>query len=88
MVTLDPARDVQDTRSHKKVLQDAGQAIVFRYLQSRGFDIARASVVTTWAYNDSIPGPYWKALHEGGFATLDELSAYAEARKLQAGEVA
>ena len=74
-------------RSHKKVLQDGGQSTVFRFLRTRGFKIAGCSVVTTWASSDSIPGPYWKALAEGGFSTLEELASYAESRKAVAGAI-
>ena len=70
------------------MLQDAGQTAVFRFLKDQGFAIRGSSTVLSWSMRDSIPGEFWKALSEGGFATLDELSAYAEARKLQTGDVA
>ncbi|MBX9814058.1 MAG: hypothetical protein K2X76_05090 [Sphingomonas sp.] len=84
----EPQRDNRDNRSHRKVLQDAGQTAVFRFLKDQGFSIRGSSTVLSWAMRDSIPGEFWKALAEGGFATLEELSAYAEARKLQIGAAA
>ena len=84
MVDEVPNRNATIARSHRQILQAQGQTAVFRHLQSVGFPIASASVVLNWAAADSIPGPYWKALAEAGFATIDELAEYAASKKRRA----
>lgn len=63
---------------------------VHAFLSKLDIEAPTLSGVQRWATRDSIPGEYWKALAEGGFATLDELAAYAESKKVPAaaGEAA
>lgn len=73
--------DGNTPRTHRKVLQDAGQTNVFRALLELGLRLAGPSAIQNWAIRDSIPGEYWNALVRAGFATLEELAAYAETKK-------
>lgn len=77
-------------RSHAEIIRTPGAASVHSSLQNKGFQSLTLGSVNAWAMRDSIPGEYWKALAEGGFATLDELAAYAESKKVApvAGEAA
>lgn len=70
-----------DTRSHATIIRDAGIGPLVEFLNARGFDDVKASSIHNWSWRDSIPGIYWNALEEGGFATLKELAAYAESKK-------
>lgn len=62
-------------RTHSQIINDAGGvAAVARALG------APYNRVRQWPPSDSIPAPYWAAIVEAGFSTLDEL-ALAASRK-------
>lgn len=75
-------QDISAPRSHAEIIRTPTAASVRTTLQSKGFATLTIGSVNAWAMRDSIPGEYWKALAEGGFATLDELAAYAESKKV------
>lgn len=54
-------------------------------LAREGVAIPNIGRVHAWTLRDSIPGEYWNALVRAGFATLEELAAYAETKKAGAG---
>lgn len=75
-------QDIFAPRSHAEIIRSPTAASVHSTLQNKGFASLTIGSVNAWAMRDSIPGEYWKALAEGGFATLDELAAYAESKKV------
>lgn len=77
-----PEQGKRDNRSHSQVIRDAGPRRIVEFLVGRGFEEVRLSAVHNWASRGSIPGSYWNALEEGGFATLKELATHAETQKV------
>lgn len=70
-------------RTHKQIIVDAGGALAIARRISRHAtsDEALRKRITAWLATDSIPGPYWKALSDHGFASLEELAAGAAKRR-------
>lgn len=58
-------------RTHRDIIKDAKATKV-----AKRFNI-EPGTVHAWVRSDSIPGGYWPAFAEAGFATLDELAAAA-----------
>lgn len=70
-------------RTHSQIIVDGGGDSVVGPAVG-----APAGNVKQWRRNDSIPAPYWRGLADNDFATLDELAAYAAAKKIAQGEAA
>lgn len=68
-------------RSHAQIIREAGAPAIFVALAREGVAIPNIGRVHAWALRDSIPGEYWNAFARAGFATLEELAAYAETKK-------
>lgn len=76
------------TRSHAEIVRSAGAPQVFSTLRDEGIDLGSVGRVHAWTLRDSIPGEYWNAFARAGFATLEELAAHAETKKVVAAAVA
>lgn len=70
------------SQTHAEIIRAATVPKVHSFLSTLEMEVPTLSGIQRWATRDSIPGEYWKALAEGGFATLDELAAYAESKKV------
>lgn len=90
MVNMTAKISLQDAvavfRSHAEIIRSVGAQNMRKTLEAEGLDVPSPSGVQQWVQRDSIPGEYWNALVRAGFATLEELAAYAETKK--AGPVA
>lgn len=71
-------------RSHAEIVRESGGKQIYNFLIELGFRLPKATTIQNWADRDSIPSDYWNAIERGGFASLKELAAYAESRKLPA----
>lgn len=71
-------------RTHSQIIGEDGPHALARKLHVRlGGELSTVqSRVRGWALQGSIPSEYWPTLVDLGLATLDELSAAQEARKL------
>lgn len=72
---------VAASRSHAEIIRSIGAQNLRKALESEGLDVPSPSGVQQWVQRDSIPGEYWNAFARAGFATLEELAAYAETKK-------
>lgn len=72
---------VAAARSHAEIIRSIGAQNLRKALESEGLDVPSPSGVQQWVQRDSIPGEYWNAFARAGFATLEELAAYAETKK-------
>ncbi len=63
-------------REHSQILVEAGgpSAVALKLLVPPGN-------VKQWRRSNSIPAPYWKAMVDHGFATLEELASSAAKRR-------
>lgn len=78
-----PERDLAlPIRTHAEVVRAVGAQKLRTMLIERGFELPNPTTTQRWADRDSIPGEYWNALAAEKVATLEELAAHAEARKV------
>lgn len=69
--------------SHKDILEKGGKASgVSASLAEKAGISVDANTVWGWIRNDSIPGHYWRAFERANLATVSELAAYAEQKRL------
>lgn len=69
-------------RTHQKIIKDAGGATkVAEVLSASGRKVS-ANTVQGWAREDSISADFWNALADAELATLEELAAYREHKRL------
>ena len=73
-----PAPSGNETPSHRDLITRGGGPS--RVAEAIGEDREK---VKKWSAADSIPGPYWQAMQDGGIATLDELATAADRRRAQ-----
>lgn len=66
-------------RTHRVIIQDVGAGKVHAALLACGIELSPVTP-QRWRDRDSIPGEYWRAFADAGFATLDELASAADAR--------
>ena len=72
-------------KTHHEIIKSAGgpHALAERVHERAGGELATVqSRVRGWSMQSSIPGEYWPLMVELGVATLGDLAAAAEARKL------
>lgn len=88
MVNMSAEISFQDAvtapRSHAEIIRSIGAQNLRKALEAAGLDVPSPSGVQQWVQRDSIPGEYWNAFARAGFATLEELAAYAETKKATA----
>jgi hypothetical protein len=73
-----PQPPQNETPSHRDLIYRGGGSA--RVAESLDPPVDR-NTVKAWAFNDSIPGPYWQAFADAKIATLEELAAAAEAKR-------
>lgn len=85
MVNMSTEISFQDAvtapRSHAEIIRSIGAQNIRKALEAAGLDVPSPSGVQQWVQRDSIPGEYWNPFARAGFATLEELAAYAETKK-------
>jgi hypothetical protein len=63
------------TRTHREILNATNMRRLARAIG------VKPTLSGVWASRDSIPGSYWKALADEGFATLEELADAADRKR-------
>lgn len=70
-------------RTHRQIIEDGGGAAkVAKRLTDDGGVEVEANTIYPWVRTDSIPGHYWPAFERADLATIVELAAHAEAKRL------